>query len=420
MNYVVTRKQGWFSRIGGSIKGFFFGLLLVLGAIGLLAWNEHRTVKTRKGLQQGEKVTLSVPADRVDVANAGKLVHLTGTTQTASGSRDTEFDVSRNALSLKREAQMYQWREKKTERKEKNLGGGETTVTEYSYSKVWDDDLIDSSNFQQPSGHSNPGSMPVRSQRFDAADAAIGAFALNSGQIGSIGGWRAVAVSEVPYAKRGGGWRSGNAGGLYMGADPAQPQVGDVRVTFEELPVGPITVIAAQEGAGFKAWTTPNGVEIDLLEDGSQTIPKMFENAQSSNATMGWILRGVGFLMMWMGFGMTLNPLRVLADVIPFVGRIVGAAGGLLSFLLAAILASVVIIISWLFVRPLLVIAVVAGGIGLFMLIGQLRARKVVPQSGPGYGAAPGYVQPSAPGAYIPDPPSRSVPPGPPPPPPFR
>lgn len=65
---------------------------------------------------------------------------------------------------------------------------------------------------------------------------------------------------------------------------------------------------------------------------------------------MAWLLRAAGFLLMWLGFGLTLNPLRVLADLLPFLGRVVGAVGRMLSFLLAAILSVVVIVISWLFV----------------------------------------------------------------------
>ena len=50
---------------------------------------------------------------------------------------------------------MYQWKEtKKEEKKKDSLGGGETTITRYEYSKIWSGTQIDSASFNQPS-HSN-------------------------------------------------------------------------------------------------------------------------------------------------------------------------------------------------------------------------------------------------------------------------
>lgn len=396
---VTTR--GWFGRIKDSVMGFFLGLVLIVGSIALLAWNEHRTVKTSRGLDEGKAAAVTTPASPIDASKAGKLVHVSGRTATAEGATDPEFGLAVEGLALRREVEMYQWKEHKKERKEKNLGGSETTITEYTYEKVWDDDRIDSGNFHQPEGHRNPGAFPVQSQRFDAADARLGDYRLNSGQIGSIGGWRRVDPQVVESDE----WRAGDGAELYRGDNPASPRVGDVRVRFEELPVSEITVIAEQAGSGFQPWKSSNGTEIDLLEDGAQSIATMFEHAHSSNSTLGWILRAVGFVAMWIGFGMLINPLRVLADVIPFLGRIVGAVGGLVTFIIAAVISLTVIVVSWLVVRPLLVVAIIAGGVGLFLLIGQIRGRKHPPQTA---------MPPRVPGAYIPVPPSPPPPPPPP------
>ena len=56
---------------------------------------------------------------------------------------------------MRSQVQVYQWKEtKKQEKKKDSLGGGETTVTHYEYSKIWSDTQIDSTSFHQPS-HSN-------------------------------------------------------------------------------------------------------------------------------------------------------------------------------------------------------------------------------------------------------------------------
>lgn len=400
MNTVVTTR-GWFGRIKDSVIGFFLGLVLIVGSIALLAWNEHRTLKTRKGLDEGKEVAVSTAASPVDASKEGLLVHVTGRTATAEGVSDPEFGLESEGLAIRREVQMYQWKENKKERKEKNVGGSETTITEYSYEKVWSDERIDSSDFHEPEGHRNPGGFPVESQRFDAPDASLGDYRLTPTQIGSIGGWRKVD----PQGLESGEWRRGNGAELYRGNNPGSPQIGDVRVRFEELPPSDISVVARQTGNTFAPWTSANGTEVDLLEDGVQTIATLFEHAQSSNAMMGWILRAVGFVAMWIGFGMLINPLRVLADVIPFLGRIVGAIGGFVTFIIAAVLSLIVIVVSWLVVRPLLVVALIAGGVGVFMLWGQIRGRSHPPSTA---------LPPRAPGAYIPVPPSPPPPPPPP------
>jgi hypothetical protein len=69
----------------------------------------------------------------------------------------------------------------------------------------------------------------------------------------------------------------------------------------------------------------------------------------------------------------------VLADVIPFVGSLVGAGTGLASFLLAAMGSFVTIAIAWVFYRPVLGIALllVAAGVG-FVLAKAITKGKAV------------------------------------------
>ena len=56
---------------------------------------------------------ISVAEDKVDTANDGKLVHLTGLATTEDVLEDNDFGISANAIKLKRAVQMYQWKETK-------------------------------------------------------------------------------------------------------------------------------------------------------------------------------------------------------------------------------------------------------------------------------------------------------------------
>ena len=48
----VTTTTSWGSRVGSSFKGVFGGLILVVAAVGTLFWNEGRTIKRTKALEE--------------------------------------------------------------------------------------------------------------------------------------------------------------------------------------------------------------------------------------------------------------------------------------------------------------------------------------------------------------------------------
>ena len=161
-SFTETTSQGWFSRIVDSIKGIVVGLGMTVVAFPILFWNEGRAVQTAQSLEEGAGAVVSVSADRVDAANEGRLVHLTGTSAASAPVRDEDFGFSTPALKLVRKVEMYQWKEEEKSETKKKLGGGEETVTTYTYEKAWSSDPIDSSQFQEPSGHENPGGFPVQ------------------------------------------------------------------------------------------------------------------------------------------------------------------------------------------------------------------------------------------------------------------
>jgi len=74
------------------------------------------------------------------------------------------------------------------------------------------------------------------------------------------------------------------------------------------------------------------------------------------------------------GFMAIMKPLSVLGSVIPFLGNIIGMGTGLISFALAGTISFLVIAIAWIFVRPLLGIALLALAIGGFIFTRKLAA----------------------------------------------
>jgi hypothetical protein len=387
-SYTEVTEQSWFSRIGGAFKGIIFGLLLFLAAFVLLFWNEGRAVKTYKTLKEGSGIVVSVPADRVDPANQGKLVHLSGRAVTEATLADPVFGVSANALKLRREVEMYQWQERSHSEEKKKVGGGTETVTTYSYSKVWSGHAISSSSFKKSSGHENPGSMPYQDAEQLADKVTLGAFTLPASLVGKIGGAQQLPVSsEIPLPEELAGRAERQDGGFYLGENPASPQIGDVRIKFEIVPQQEISVVAQQSGSSFTPYQSKAGGSIELLQEGMKSAAAMFEKAQSDNTILTWLLRAGGFFLMFLGLSMMLKVLSVLADVLPFLGNLVGAGTGIISFLIAGVLSLLTIAVAWITFRPLLGIGLLAAAAVLAFLIkgkmGKANPQAVAPPPPP-------------------------------------
>ena len=78
---------------------------------------------------------VSVPADAVNAANEGKLVHVSGAVKTGDPISDDELGVQAQAVKLVRTVEMYQWKEDEKSEERKKLGGGTETTKTYTYEK---------------------------------------------------------------------------------------------------------------------------------------------------------------------------------------------------------------------------------------------------------------------------------------------
>ncbi len=381
----VVTNQSWFSRMGKSFVGVLVGLGLFLGSFGLLWWNEGRTVKTTRALNEGAKAVVSVPADKVDSANEGRLVHVTGTAKTTDKLTDSFMSLSKTAIRLDREIEMYQWVESsKSETKEK-IGGGTETTTTYSYSKEWSSSGKSSSSFKKPEGHQNP-PMIYKSESVSATRATLGAFQLGPEQIGRITGEKPYPLADHDLAGLSPNLKSRaviEQGVLYVGAsakaNPMDPQIGDIKVSYEWIePEVPVSLLSRQTGDSFSAYKTKNGIEIARLQTGTHSAEEMFAAAQSENKFLAWILRLAGVVAMGLGFSMILGPIRMLGALIPIVGKILGVGIGLISTLVAVALSSITIALAWIAYRPVLGISllVVAGGaVALSIYLGAKKKK---------------------------------------------
>jgi hypothetical protein len=400
---VETTSQGWLSRIVESIKAVVVGLALFVVSFPLLWWNEGRAVQTFQSLTEGAGAVVSVANDKVEPGREGQLVHVSGRASTDEVLRDPTFGVSANALRLAREAEMYQWVEHvKTETKKK-AGGGEETTKTYTYEREWKTSHVDSSDFKERAGHTNPKGMPATSDSWQAERVLLGAFQLAGEQVGRIDAEehlevtsdmlapaaKPAAVAKAPKGKKGKKPKTAKAakaatgpahtivrGGIYLGKNSDEPAVGDVRLSFTKVPPTIVSVVAAQQGQSFAAYQTKAGDALSLLEVGEHTAAGMFEEAQSDNAVLTWILRLVGFALMAIGLYVLFKPLAVVADVLPLLGDVLRMGLGFIAVSLALPFSLLTIAMAWLFYRPVLGVILLVSGVLALTLVKVTAMKK--------------------------------------------
>lgn len=370
-SFTEVTSRSWGSRLGGSLVGALIGLLLFVASFFVLVWNEGRAVDAIVALEAGAGSVVSVPADRVDPANEGRLVHVSGPATTTAPLADPAFKVGgAGLLRLERRVEMYQWREDSESTTETSVGGKETTRTTYRYTTAWVDHPVESSKFKRPDGHANP-RMPYTGQTLDARPVKLGAFTLDPSEVRQIGGFEAVAPGEGPFPA---GFRTD--GDAVVRGDPSNPRVGDLRVTFEAVPAQALSVVARQVGDGLAVYRSANGHEIDLVRTGIHDAQSMFRQAQEDEAILTWILRAVGFLMMLIGVALLASPLTWLASVLPFLADLVGAAAFVVALVVAVPLTLLTIALAWLAFRPLLAAGLVAAAVALVLTLRRLLPRR--------------------------------------------
>jgi Transmembrane protein 43 len=379
-SFTETTHQSWLSRIGQSIMGVLIGFALVVGSAALLFWNEGRAVQTARSLGEGERQVVEADQAKVDPANQDKLIHVSGNLATKVPLADPEFGISTPAARLVRTVETYQWKQETHTETHKNLGGSEDKVTTYTYVQTWSEPHIESSGFHEKNGHVNP---PLRYRHLDvvARDATLGAFRPGEAALRRLAAADEYAVDPaVVTALRD---RLGNAtvvdGKIFVGADPAKPRIGDLRVTFHIAPVGPVSLIGQQTGAAVTEFQTKAGDRLLMARQGSITANDMFKIAEAENRLLTWVLRAVGAVLMLVGWALVGGPLSVLGSVVPLIGDVIGFGTGAIAFLMTAIVVPIVIAIAWLWYRPLVSIVVLAIGFAIVYAIRTRTGRRAAP-----------------------------------------
>lgn len=426
MAYQEQKTTGYGTRVGNSFKAIGSGLIMFCIGTALLWWNEGRTVKTEKMLDEvgGNYVEMENP-NKKDASLDGELICGTALATTEDSLSDAQFGVGAKAIALHRRVEYYQWVESSEEKSEDKLGGKEVTTTTYTYSKKWVSTPVESSKFKDPA-YQNKNTVLTTVEESDqyAENVSFGAYKLNETLIHRISSSEGLdlAISEdllkdldknaqVAYERFYGTKKTASkaveqpaettvlsdsakavadslkavndsiiknavnkkdfeyvhqAGNvLYFGRVPGSPEVGDVRVTFEKVVPAKVTVMAVVDGDSFKPYKAKNGKRFQTLVMGKRSGDDIIEADKEANNMWLWLLRGIGVLLVIGGLKGIFGFLETILKVIPFIANIFGWGVGVVCTIIGVAWSLIVIAIAWLFYRPIL-------GITLLVIAGFL------------------------------------------------
>ena len=369
--------------------GIGVGFALFIGGTVLLWWNEGRAVRTADMLEEAQQACVEMEnPSKKDKSLDGELVCGTAMATTEDSLVDKEFGIGATAISLKRSVEYYQWVEHSETKTEDKLGGSQEEVTTYTYKKEWSDSPIDSEGFKDPDykGH-NVVLANVEDDEQWAENVTFGAYSLNEGLIHSMTDYEPLELDlsddllsqmnkntqeayERYYGKKdiapsdsGYNYVHVDENQLYLGVNPAAPQVGDVRVTFEKVMPAKVTVVSVVDGDSFKAFKAKNGEHFQRLVMGKKGIDEIFEGEKTTNTFLTWIFRLVGTLLVIGGLKGIFGIIETLLKVVPFLANIVGWGVGFVCTIVGIVWSLIVIAIAWVFYRPVLgiILLVIAG-----------------------------------------------------------
>lgn len=377
-HFTQTTRRSWFQRLGSALTGVIVGFILLVASTVLIGWNEARSIDQMRGLTDGEGAVVTAAVDRIDPANEGRLIHISGQLTVEGQRSDPVSGVTVEGVSLKRSVEVYQWIEARNSETKTRLGGGEETVTTFSYSRDWSSTPENSATFARPQGHENV--APLLDEMLVSADQGkVGAYQTDRRILDTMVPAVAVTVTEADAQRLSAALsrpvRVEN-GALYVGSDPAIPAVGDFRVRYTAAAAGPVSVVAAQRAGQLVPFTTDRGSEIFLVVSGTETAQTMFQQAKDGNRILSWVLRVLGIVVMIVAFNLILGPMSTLADVLPLLGAVIRFGTGTLAFVGGIAIGSTVIALSWFAVRPLvslLAIALTGLVVAAFIWAGRRR-----------------------------------------------
>lgn len=331
------------SRVLNSFKSMIIGLVLFLVSFGLLYWNEGR-VDFSLMVKKAKEINAMAP--NTNPLQNGDLVFATGIFSSNEVFGDQLFLKPDKFIAVERTVEMYAWTESTESKSKTNVGGSETTETNYQYSKAWVEYPPSSSHFKYPQGHENP-LKAVDNADYKARSASLGIYTVDMSSV--------TLPSLIPLSLT----RQNtilNRGAVlvndryifvshHQNSQFDHPQVGDWRVSYQGFYSGNTASLFGKldqnrigpyfDKKNHRLYRIFTGTRLDALA----TLHQEY-------TLLSWMLRLAGFFMMWVGLYALFSPISALLDALPIFGTLGRTVIGIVTLLVALVLTLITILVS--------------------------------------------------------------------------
>ncbi|MDP3277963.1 MAG: TMEM43 family protein [Deltaproteobacteria bacterium] len=336
---------GWFESVRSAVAGAIVGVLLFFGALAMLWLNEGRS-----NLAHLARQSVVASPETIDPALDHTLVSVTHETRSDAPLGDPEFLQPDRYLSLERRVEMLAWFESCPSRRRR-----------CEYRTRWTATPPSSAGFQEPREHHNP-AMRVRANRY-VVDGSIGVYRFRTAHATTPTG-ELLALTPAMVRPEAPGTPTLRGTQMYLSERANErPAVGDLRLSFAAVRVGErSTFFAQQEGARLEPSLQPARMYRLLRGDREHAIKYLARE----HLVIGWVLRVLGFVLLWLSLNLALGPLNAMLDVFEPLGRASRTLIALVTLPVAVVLSTAVIVLSALAHSPWWLV------LGLFALLGVL------------------------------------------------
>jgi hypothetical protein len=370
-SYIEVEHVSFGSRLLDSIKGVLFGLLMFIASFFVLYLNEGR-VDVSDIAKQAIAMNANLPPIE-SASSEGKLVALTGTISTDETIEDSLFFKPDRLIALERHVEMYSWVENEKTSVDKNLDGSETRTKTYTYSKEWRESPENSAHFKKSGTHQNP-TKRIDSKTITATQASVGIYTFPANQI------ELPPLAKVQLnankVKLNASASLPNETYIFIPESGAgtfnEPQIGDLRISYKALvPNFEGTVFGKITNNTVTPYKHKDGTDLYRVVTGSKNDG--VELLHKEYLEILWLLRGLGFVLMWAGLALMLGPISTFLDIVPFLGTVTRTVIGVFTFIIALLLSIVTIIVSMLLHSPLLLFIILLATIAMIIYFSKQK-----------------------------------------------
>lgn len=375
-----VERTGLGQRLRNSLVAMVLGVVLFFGSFVVLFLNEGR--ENLAGVARGARLyEATATYDETD------LLYVIGSLSSTAPLSDNYLQAG-HYIRLIREVEMYAYVEIEHTRTREHVGGSQTTEYTYTYEKQWVNDPRPTVTYKGvaserptdiPAGYDAWITSMPQSRLDTASNLAINGIPMSSENLvlsnpkslvlsESVVDLAALTDNETVHPEA--IFRRNTETGTLD-----NPQVGDVRIAYRAvMNTDEGLLLAAFSEGMFLRYMTPNDNRLYRFFTGTTTLSDAIDRLQDEYTAMLWILRIVGFVMMFSGLLLMANPARTLLSVLPIFAKVGMFVYGFFALMSSLTLSVLVIVLAMLFHNALLAVGVVL--LIVLALIFYLRSKK--------------------------------------------